>query len=248
MKFELLPIIDTMIDLYEKPKTFERFQAYLKTLQGETKGDLTIPINGFNPMAKSHLLDKLRELKNLGTEEIIELTLNELNSQFYIKNKNKIFKVAVNLSDDLRGGWTNRFTSDYDSKFKINGLFKRNFCTPIFWASENFTKNIIKERVLQYIFRTVYWLTNPNPKTLKEHLDQEIFVAREMKKEDEFEGINFKELTKFYNSNMNTDNYHKIFNFFYGDKASSSLEFPIYGMGEKITGFDYSVYCAKNLQ
>ncbi len=241
MTFELLPIIDTMIEFYEKPRTFERFQEYIKTLQGDTKGDLSIPISGFNPMAKEHLLDRLKELKNLGAEQIIEEALNDLNGNIFSKSFNRNFKVAINLSDDLKGGWTNRFTSDYDSKFNINGLFSRNFCTPIFWSSENFTKDIIRERTLEYIFRTIYWLTKPKPTTLKEHLEQENFVANQTKNKGKFQETDFKALDKFYNDNESTDNYHIIFNFFYGDRASESLAFPTYGIVENVTGFDYSV-------
>jgi hypothetical protein len=240
MTFELLPIIEILIDLYEKPRTFERFQEYLKTLQGDTKGGLSIPISGFNPMAKEHLLDRLKELKNLGAEQIVEEIISDFNGEKFSKNSNNIFKIAINLSDDLKGGWTNRFTSDYDSKFKINGLFSRNFCTPIFWSSENFTKDRIRERTLEYIFRAVYWLTKPKPKTLKEHLEQEIFVASQTKSKVKFQETNFKKLEEFYKDNENTDNYHIIFNFFYGDKASASLEFPTYGIVENVTGFDYS--------
>jgi len=240
MTFELLPIIDTMIDLYEKPRTFERFQEYLKTLQGDTKGNLSIPIGGFNPMAKEHLLDRLKELKKLDAEQIIEETLSYLNDINFSKNSNRKFKVVINLSDDLKGGWTNRFTSDYDSKFKFNGIFSRNFCTPIFWSSESFTKDLIRERTLEYIFRTIYWLSKPKPKTLKEHLEQEMFVAKHSKNNCNTQKTDFKELDKFYKDNENTDNYHIIFNFFYGDKASASLEFPTYGVVENVTGFDYS--------
>jgi len=245
MTFELLPTIDRMIDLYEKPRTFERFQAYLKTLQGDTEGDLSIPISGFNPMAKEHLLDRLKELNNLNAEQIIKETLNDLNDQNLSKKSNTNFKLAINLSDDLKGGWTNRFTSDYDSKFKISGLFSRNFCIPIFWSSEIFTKDIIRERTLEYIFRTVYWLNNPKPKTLKEHLEQEIFVASQTKKNGKIQEKDLTALDKFYKDNEHTDHYHLIFNFFYGDKASASLGFSTYGIVEDITGFDYSVQQTK---
>lgn len=245
MTFELLPIIDLMIDFYEQPKTFERFKEYLKTLQGDTEGDLAIPISGFNPMAKEHLLDKLQELKYLGTEQIIQKILDDLNDKSFSKISNRNFKVAINLSDDLKGGWTNRFTSDYDSKFKINGLLSRNFCTPIFWSSETFTKDIIRERTLEYIFRTIYRLTNPKPNTLKEHLEQEIFVASHTKHKGDGLETDFAALDKFYNDNKHTENYHIIFNFFYGDKASESLGFPTYGIVQNVTGFYYSVQRAK---
>lgn len=232
--------MDIMIALYGKPRTFERFQEYLKTLQGGTKADMAIPITGFNPMAKEHLLDRLKQLKNIGAEQIIEETLNDLNGTTFSNNAGGDFKVVTNLLDDLKGGWTNRFNSDYDSKFKINGCFSRNFCIAIFWASESFTKDIIKERTLDYIFRTVYWLSNPKPKTLKEHLAQEIFVASQTKSKSNYQEADFKCLDEFYKDNENTDNYHIVFNFFYGDNASASLGFPTYGIIGNITGFDYS--------
>ena len=163
-----------------------------------------------------------------------------MNSNDFSKNSNKKFKVAINLSDNLKGGWTNRFTSDYDSKFKINGLFNKGFCTPIFWSSENFTKDTIRERTLEYIFRTIYWLIKPKPNTLKEHLEQEVFVAKQINNKGKFQKIDFKELDEFYIDNQNTDNYHKIFNFFYGNEASKSLGFQTYGIEENFTGFDYS--------
>lgn len=245
MKFELLPTIEIMIDLYERPRTIERFQAYLKVLQGNEKGNLAIPISGFNPMAKEHLLDKLRELQRLGAENIIKETLDSLNIKHISVKSDINFKVALNLSDDLKGGWTNRFTSDYDSKFKMNGVFSRNFCTPIFWSSESFTKELIRRRTLEYVFRTVYWLTHPKPKTLKAHLEQEVFVARETNHENVLSKSDFQALEVFYNNNENTDSYHIIFNFLYGDEASSSLGFPTFGIVESVTGFDYSVYLAR---
>jgi hypothetical protein len=44
MHFELVPILDIMLDFYEKPRDLDRFQAYLSLLQGEIKGDLARPI------------------------------------------------------------------------------------------------------------------------------------------------------------------------------------------------------------
>jgi hypothetical protein len=226
MTFHPLPTIQIMLNLYEKPRTVERFQEYLKLLQGDSKGDLVLPIGGFNPMAKETLILKLKELQTLKAEQILAEVLSEINLQVSDNNNPKTFKVALNLSDDLQGGWTNRFTSDYDSKFKINGLVNRQFCTPIFWSSEEFTEEIIKQRVAEYVFRTVYWLEHSKPKTLKDHVAQEQFVAQKT-------GLtkqkwHFKPLEDFYQKYQNSDNYHLIFNFFYGDDASKSLEFPCF--------------------
>jgi hypothetical protein len=228
IQFELLPTLDIMVDLYEKPRDRTRFQAYLKLLQGDTKGDLAMPISGFNPMAKPHLLEKLTELKAIQAETIIKKTLFDLNRPFKTAKKTPVFKVALNVSDDLAGGWTNRFTSDYDNKFKINALVKRQFCTPMFWASEPYSETLVQQRTLESAFRTIYWLNHSKPCTLKEHVEQEKWVAHQSRLPfyRKWEPIFAKPdlFTKYCES----DSYHIIFNFLYGDKASESLEFPIY--------------------
>ena len=111
MTFEPLPIIEKMLELYQKPRNFDRFQNYLSLLQGETKGDLAVPIGGFNPMAKEHVLEKLAQLKALNAEQIIENTIFELNKSEILRGYDEaVFKVSLTLSDDLKGGWTNHYT------------------------------------------------------------------------------------------------------------------------------------------
>jgi hypothetical protein len=237
MKFEVLPTINKMLGLYEKPRTMERFNEYIRTLQGDTKGDLIMPIGGFNPMAKEHVVEKLLELKYPDAEKIIHDALSELNVELKNEKDSSTFKVALNLSDDLQGGWTNRFTNDYDSKFKINALVNRKFCTPVFWTSENFSEDLIRERTLEYAYRTIYWLTNPKPKTLEEHVAQEKFA---MKKSNGNINSDISIAETFYKTHLHSDDYHIIFNFFYGDAASKSLEFPTFGMPGNMLGFEYA--------
>jgi len=71
MKFELLPVLDIMIDFYSKPISDDRFAEYIQLLQGGTNKDLQLPIAGFNPMAKSHVSEKIAELKKLKIEEFM---------------------------------------------------------------------------------------------------------------------------------------------------------------------------------
>lgn len=227
-----------MLELYQKPRDFDRFQDYLKLLQGNTKGDLVLPVGDFNPMAKEHVLQKLTELKELEIESIIQNAIDELNVLFKNDKNTTVFKVAFNLSDDFGGGWTNRFTADFDSKFKINALMERGFCVPLFWTSELFTPNLIMQRVLEYAFRYYYWLVHPQPNTLKEHIEQEIFVAKRTAAIPP--SVNSPELESFYFKNEQTDNYNIIFNFLYGDIASQSLAFPTYGVEEDWAGFKFA--------
>jgi hypothetical protein len=228
IQFELLPIIDIMVNLYEQSRDVTRFQTYLKLLQGDKKGDLTLPISGFNPMAKPHLLEKLSELKDIQAETIIEKTLCDLNQHFKTVKKSPVFKVALNVLDDGKGGWTNRFTSDYDSKFKMNALVKRQFCTPIFWSSESYSEVLVQQRTLESAFRTVYWLQNHKPITLKAHLEQEKWVAQQSALLFCRKGKPIFAKPDLFTKYWESDSYAVIFNFLYGDEASESLGLPIF--------------------
>jgi hypothetical protein len=240
MNFELVPILDLMLDFYEKPRDFDRFQAYLSLLQGETKGDLARPIGGFNPMAKAHVLQKLNELKSLDAEKIMAETLASLRSN---QKNAPIFKVSLTLADDAQGGWTNRFTTDFDSKFKLNALVKRQFCTPVFWTSDNYSTNIIQEITMEYAFRTVYWHDKKTkPQTLKDHVEQEQFVAKKTTYKLPKPECDVPSLRQFYKTHADSDDYALIFNFFYGDAASESLGFKTFETKDAFAGFKFARY------
>jgi hypothetical protein len=223
MTFELLPLLDIMIDFYQQPLDIKRFDVYLKLLKGHTKGDMVLPIGGYNPMAKNHVLAQLMALKNLDAEKVLTETIEEVNRKTKTDKNAQKMRVSISLSDDYGGGWTHKFTTDYDSKFKINALFKRNFCPIVFWSSEIHSSEIIRQRALEYMYRSIYWATNPKPKTLEEHLSQEFFVAQHSKNGFQLSAS----LMDFYQQNQHSENYQLIFNFLYGDEASKSLNFAI---------------------
>ncbi len=236
MIFEVVAILSEMENFYQQPISGERFMTYLSKLQGGSKGELKLPISGFNPMAKSHILDKIKELTALDAEKIMTRVLEPLNDQ----NDLEVVKVVLNLADDQKGGWTNHYTTDFDSKFKFNALVSRNFCTPHFWTNEQYTEQLIGERAMAYAYRTIYWLKNPKPKNMADYLDQEIFVCQQLgMKADSFEKNELTFIQEFFQIHQESDDYNILFNFFYGDKASSSLNYPSYGI-DRLNGFEYA--------
>lgn len=241
MTFKLTPVIDLMLELYEKPISPDRFKAYIAKLQGNTKGDLVLPISGFNPMAKEHVIAKLKELKSLKTESLISNTLTELNKELSEISTDKTFSVLLNVADDLKGGWTNHYTTDFDSKFKLNALVERNFCTPYFWTSEAYTEELIIQRTKEYAYRTVFWLQNGKIKTLKDYVEQEKCVAHKTNKPKiDYEADEYEKLYKYYIKNQNEDDYNIIFNFMYGDEVCNSLAYPTFGLKSELNGFDFA--------
>ncbi|CAN5735495.1 hypothetical protein BH11BAC7_BH11BAC7_25500 [soil metagenome] len=245
MQFEIFPTLAIMAELYRQPLSTERFKNYLQLLQGNSKDDLVFPAGGFNPMAKEHALVKLKELQKNGAEEIATDVLNGLNKKLQ-KENDEVFKVALNLSDDLQGGWTNRFTSDYDSKFKINALVRRKFCTPIFWTGEEFSEELIRTRVSHYCYRTLYRTNHSAPETLQAHIEMEKFVVKESGRKEVKLLNDFDFINAFYQQQKENNEYNLVFNFLYGDEACKSLEFPAYGIKAPMAGFSFAAELAEN--
>lgn len=236
MNFEIIPALSLMEKIYEMPLSPMRFKAYLDLLQGDSKTDLLVPVGGYNPMAKDHVQEKLQELKSINAEGII---LNPLSNIRHLKEYDvqEPIQVAINLADDLKGGWTNKCTVDYDSKFKINALVNRNFCTPYFWVSETYTEDMIIQRTLEYAYRTIYWKNHGRISTLEDHFQQEVFVTKNLNVgSQEIDQRNSDKLNEIFEKHKHSDNYALIFNFFYGDKASELLGYKSYGIKE-INGF-----------
>jgi hypothetical protein len=241
MKFNLLPITDVMVALYRSPANAERFTEYMNILQGNSPGDIAMPVTFFNPMGKEHVLKKLLELKELDAEGLIQETLTTINKTTASIADSTEINVSLALADDMGGGWTNRYTTDYDSKFNINDLLKRNFCNPVFWVSEDYSATKIKERTADYCYRILYRLTSPQPITLEDHIQQEIFVAKHNPfSSDEKPLCDFNSMDSYYNKYKGMNQSPTIFNFLYGDDACKELGHAYYGVKHLFAGYSYA--------
>jgi len=240
MPFQHRPILSDIKELYSKPRSQQRFQEYLAMLQGDTKGDMALPITGFNPMAKDHILEKIAQLEALHAEELIADVLRDLNNSVETDSFGDI-TIVVNIADDLKGAWTNRYTTDYDSKFKLSAFVSRRFCVPHFWTSENYSAHLIETRVKSYAYRMQYLMVNPLPVTLEDHVEQETYVEHQLDFSSDLDSHTYEALDSFYLAHRDSDDYSLIFNFFYGDAASLDLGYKTYGVSVA-TGYDYIRY------
>lgn len=242
MTFHLLPVADIMITHYQTPVNADRFTNYMKILQGNSPGDITVPVTFYNPMGKEHVLKKLLELKKLKVEELMKETLIHINKSITSFSSKEIH-VSVALADDLGGGWTNRYTTDYDSKFNVTDLIKRNFCNPLFWVSEDFSADKIKERTADYCFRFLYREKATQPLTLEEHIQQEVFVTEHNPfRSAQPEIGQLDKVSAFYNYYKDSTSYPLIFNFLYGDAASRELGYAAEGISMAWAGYAYAAF------
>lgn len=241
MTFDIIKQLNLILELYESPLTPERFKKYLFLLQGNNKEDILLPIAGFNPMAKEQATQKLKDLIDFKAEGLAQEELEKINQKLIIK-EDRTIQVGINLIDDLAGAWSERFTTDYKSKFEFQSMLKRNFCAPFFYTSESYTPDLIRQRVREYCYRIVYWLSVKEPETLEELLTQEIFVHKNSSEAaSNHNAENFETLELILESHKSSADFQVKFNFFYGDEASESLGYKTFGV-QGFNGFDYALF------
>ena len=189
MKLVFLPLLQTQRDLYALPRGMERFREYIKTMTDAETGDLALPLVAMNPMGKDHVPALIDEYIALGAERIAEEAVSTfalsrsaeaLSADRQRATADRVgakaddsYRVGLVVSDDLKGGWTNRWASEYSHRIESAAFLKRGFLTALLWTSEPASAANVRDAVLTAICRAEYLQTHPWPKTLGEMLDQE---------------------------------------------------------------------------
>jgi len=233
-----------MEEFYLLPRKQARFTTYLNMLLDESGKDVELPIAGYNPMGKERALAKVQELIELQAEEIMGHWLDEFNRSTEASIDPAI-TVAINLIDDVDGSWSNRYTTDFSYTFQLDDMLKRNFCLATLWTSETFTTDLVLQRTQEAVYRILYRLKNGNPRTLAEHVDQEVLVQKKttynmatMLNPEELQT-----LAKLAEKHAHSEDYGLLFAFFYGDEACKPLQYKTYGVPVQ-GGFRYAAHLA----
>lgn len=176
MALEYLPLLSVQRNLYSLPRGMERFREYLKTMIDADTGELGLPLTAMNPMGKDHvpaLLDRLlaMDADGEGARAMAE-------TERALKGRIARYKIALVVTDDAMGGWTNRFATEFDHRFRQGPLYKRGFIVALLWTSEEPAPERVRDEVAQCIFRAAHVEEHGHPETLGEMLDQETHVLR----------------------------------------------------------------------
>jgi hypothetical protein len=114
------------------PRGMDRFREYIKTMVDAETGDLALPLVAMNPMGKDHVPALIDDYLALGAEEIAEDEVRGAASSDPAPG----YRVALVVSDDLKGGWTNRWASEYSHRIEYGAITKRGWLVGILWTSE----------------------------------------------------------------------------------------------------------------
>ena len=115
MNLEYLPLMQVQRELYKLPRGYEWFREYLRTMIDANTGDLKLPLVAMNPMGKDHLPPFLDALIEMDADGEAAATSE---AQSSLQEAPGVFKVCLVVSDDLKGGWTNRYAAEFGHRFQ----------------------------------------------------------------------------------------------------------------------------------
>ncbi len=171
MELTHVPLLQVQRELYQLPRGVERFRAYLQTMVDDGTGDLRLPLAAMNPMGKDHLPIILDRLFHLGAEEVAIAATLEATER--VQDEPGAYQVGLVVSDDLLGGWTNRYTSEFSYRFQQKAYHRRGWLAVVLWTSETYSAARVREEVLLCIYRAWYAQQHGYAQTLGEMLSQE---------------------------------------------------------------------------
>ncbi|MEM8809066.1 MAG: hypothetical protein AAGF01_23855 [Cyanobacteria bacterium P01_G01_bin.38] len=245
MQLELVPLLQYQRELYAMPQGYERFKSYLDTMLNPDRTDVDLaPLVIINPMGKPHLADYLETLLALEAETITAQTLAVVEKTLTAVPGS--FRVGLAIADDLLGGWTNRYTSEFSLRFTPQTLYKRSWLSVTLWASEPPSADLIRQAVLEAVYRAAYWQQHSHPKTLAEMMAQAGYAMAQAGRQTPTlspEDLDYtREVVAPY---LNATDQPTLIACLFGDAAAHELGYPPQGLSDR-AGLALALYEARH--
>ena len=232
MKLSFLPLLQIQRDLYAMPRGMERFREYIKTMTDPETGDLALPLVSMNPMGKDHIPALIDQYIALDAENVAQDAIRDAKKN--IGNDGREYKVAIVVTDDLKGGWTNRWATEYGHRIEGAAITKRGFITGLLWTSEPASTEAVGDAVLTSIYRVEYLQTHPAPKTLRGMLEQEGYaMARAGCTAPSLDDDDLEYTRTVIAPHLDAHDRATVIPCFFGDTAATALGYPPQGLSDR---------------
>ena len=232
LKLSFLPLLQIQRDLYAMPRGIERFREYIKTMTDEETGDLALPLVAMNPMGKDHIPALIDEYIALGAEQIAQNAI--AHPPYALHHPHPPYKLCLVVSDDLKGGWTNRWASEYAHRIEGQAITKRGWLTGILWTSEPASAAAVRDAVLVEIYRAEYLRTHAAPNTLRAMLDQEGYaMARAGCTSPSLDADDLAYTRASIEPHLDARDRATVIPCLFGDPAAIALGYPPQGLTER---------------
>lgn len=186
MKRELninhVPLLQMQRDLHDLPRGMERFRTYLSQMQNAAGDDIVLaPMVMMNPMGREHVASRLDEWLALGAEQIAQEVATE--AVVRLPALRGHFRHGLVVVDDVRGGWTNRYSNDARQRIGIvapdaaalgeDSTSRHNWISTILWVSDGANVDVLRQSILVNIYRLAHLQRHGTAQTLGELMAQE---------------------------------------------------------------------------
>src|SRR5918993_316010 len=231
MQVTFVPLLRVQRDLYAMPRGMERFREYIKTMVDAETGDLALPLVAMNPMGKDHVPALIDDYLALGAEDIAaEATAKAVT----LHTSDRAYRVALVVSDDLKGGWTNRWASEYSHRIEGAAITRRGWLVGILWTSEPASAHNVRDAVLTSIHRAEYLQTHAAPVTLGAMLDQEGYaMARAGCTTPQLDDDDLAYTRSVIKPHLDATDRATVIACLFGDPAANALGYPPQGLSER---------------
>ena len=231
MTLTFVPLLRVQRELYAMPRGMERFREYIKTMVDAETGDLALPLVAMNPMGKDHVPALIDEYLALGAEEIAEEATAKAVA---LQTSDRAYRVALVVSDDLKGGWTNRWASEYSHRIEGAAITKRGWLVGILWTSEPASAQNVRDAVLTSIHRAEYLQTHAAPATLGDMLDQEGYaMARARCTTPQLDDDDLAYTRSVITPHLGATDRATVIACMFGDRAAAALGYPPQGLSDR---------------
>lgn len=174
MELAYVPLLARQRELHALPRGPERFREYLRTLTDAERGDLKLPLVAMNPMGKDHLPPFLDALLAFDADGVAARALDGLRAE--LADVHGAYRVALCVSDDLKGGWTDRAASEFGALFEQHAYEKRGWISGVLWTSEVYDAARVRAETRTSVLRAAYVRRHGDAYSLRERLAQEGWV------------------------------------------------------------------------
>lgn len=185
MNLTYVPLLQLQRQLYDLPRGRNRFHEYLNTMRNDDGSRLKLPpLVIMNPMAREHVPALLDALLAMDADSIASQAAAEAAAD--LAEEPGDHKLALVIADDLLGGWTNRYGSEFKIRFPRFATSREGLQPPhwsdelwlsaVLWSSEPASEQIVREAVLTAIYRAAYIARRGHACTVRQMLAQEGWV------------------------------------------------------------------------
>lgn len=226
MSIEYVPLLRLQRELYALPRGMERFREYIRTMTNPETGDLELPLVGMNPMGKEHVPALLDRLLELDADSVAAAAVAQAREATTAGR----YRATLVLSDDLKGGWTNRYTAEFSARFSLHAMLSRGWIVGMLWTSEEPSPGVVRETILASVYRAVWVERHGYSVTLRDRMAQEGFALRRAGAEVTMSDEELDYTREVIRPLLDTEDMPTTITAFFGDRAADSLGFARQGL------------------